>query len=439
MRGLTGVSDLVDGVRGSSRLNHVQTMGLDGLLSVLPMLKKIDSGRLREGMFIQKLEGAWMDHPFWRRSFLIQDRAEIEAILASDIEEVWIDTGKGVDVAREDEKDARQPGAGNGVAALQEPAAVAPVRSSMEEEMARATRIYSHSKSIVRTMFAEARLGRAVDRHSAEKLVEEISHSLDRNPWALISVARLKTADEYTYMHSVAVCALMMALARQLGLGEAETREAGLAGMLHDLGKARIPLQILNKPGRLTDAEFEIMKRHPEAGHKLLQEMGGIGEMALDVCLRHHEKLDGTGYPQCLSSEGISMHARMGAVCDIYDAITSNRPYKKGWDPTESLRKMATWTQGHLDERIFHAFVKSVGIYPIGSFVRLESGLMGVVIEQGESSLLRPKVRVFFSAKSRAYIMPKVVDLSHPGSLDRVDSPENPVAWGVTNVEDFLG
>ena len=390
-------------------------------------------------MFVQKLEGSWMDHPFWRKSLLIQDRAEIESILASDIEEVWIDTDKGLDVAHESEKGTRQLDAENGTTSQQESAVTAPARSSMMEEMARATRIYSHSKSIVRTMFAEARLGRAVDRHSAEKLVEEISHSLDRNPWALISVARLKTADEYTYMHSVAVCALMMALARQLRFDEAETREAGLAGMLHDLGKARIPLQILNKPGRLSDAEFEVIKRHPEAGHKLLQDMGGIGEMALDVCLRHHEKLDGTGYPHGLSSENISKYARMGAVCDIYDAVTSNRPYKKGWDPTESLRKMATWTQDHLDERIFHAFVKSVGIYPIGSFVRLESGLMGVVIEQGESSLLRPKVRVFFSAKARAYIMPKVVDLSLAGNQDRVASPENPAAWGVSNVEDFLG
>jgi len=390
-------------------------------------------------MFVQKLEGSWMDHPFWRKSFLIQDRAEIESILASDIEEVWIDTDKGLDVAHESEKGTRQLDAENGTTSQQESAVTAPARSSMMEEMARATRIYSHSKSIVRTMFAEARLGRAVDRHSAEKLVEEISHSLDRNPWALISVARLKTADEYTYMHPVAVCALRMALARQLRFDEAETREAGLAGMLHDLGKARIPPQILNKPGRLSDAEFEVIKRHPEAGHKLLQDMGGIGEMALDVCLRHHEKLDGTGYPHGLSSENISKYARMGAVCDIYDAVTSNRPYKKGWDPTESLRKMATWTQDHLDERIFHAFVKSVGIYPIGSFVRLESGLMGVVIEQGESSLLRPKVRVFFSAKARAYIMPKVVDLSLAGNQDRVASPENPAAWGVSNVEDFLG
>lgn len=404
-----------------------------------PMLRKINSRRLREGMFVQKLEGSWMDHPFWRKSFLIQDRAEIESILASDIEEVWIDTDKGLDVAHESEKGTRQLDAENGTTSQQESAVTAPARSSMMEEMARATRIYSHSKSIVRTMFAEARLGRAVDRHSAEKLVEEISHSLDRNPWALISVARLKTADEYTYMHSVAVCALMMALARQLRFDEAETREAGLAGMLHDLGKARIPPQILNKPGRLSDAEFEVIKRHPEAGHKLLQDMGGIGEMALDVCLRHHEKLDGTGYPHGLSSENISKYARMGAVCDIYDAVTSNRPYKKGWDPTESLRKMATWTQDHLDERIFHAFVKSVGIYPVGSFVRLESGLMGVVIEQGESSLLRPKVRVFFSAKARAYIMPKVVDLSLAGNQDRVASPENPAAWGVSNVEDFLG
>ena len=392
------------------------------------MLKKVRVEQLCEGMFVHKIVGSWLEHPFWRTSFALKQREDIEALRGGGIAEVWIDTDKGLDIAPTAVAPAAAP------APASKPQAALP-RLSLSEEMAAAGRIYAKSKPIVRSLFAEARLGRALDTQGVEELVDEISHSLRRNPWALISVARLKTADEYTYMHSVAVCALMMALARQLGLDEQTTRAAGLAGMMHDIGKARMPLDILNKPGKLTDEEFAVMKGHPEAGHGMLLQMGGMGEIALDVCMHHHERMDGTGYPHKLPEEKISRLARMGAVCDVYDAVTSDRPYKKGWNPTEALRRMATWS-GHFDEEVFHVFVKSVGIYPIGSFVRLESGLMGVVVEQGEASLLQPKVKTFYSAKSRAYVLPKVVDLAR--STDGSVGPENPQAWGIDKVEGFL-
>ena len=402
--------------------------------TALSMLKRIRIAQLREGMYVHKIEGSWLEHSFWRSSFAVKERKIIESLRASGIAEVWIDTDKGLDVA----KAASGASATDADAPSGEPARIVlpGTRTTLGEEVAAAKKVYAKSRVVMRSLFTEARLGRAIDTGEAEALVDEIASSLQRNPWALVSVARLKTADEYTYMHCVAVCALMMALARHLGMDEREGREAGLAGMMHDLGKAKMPLDILNKPGRLTDEEFAVMKGHSEAGYKMLLEMGG-GEVALEVCLHHHEKLDGTGYPHGLSGEQISRYARMGAVCDVYDAVTSNRPYKKGWDPAEALKRMATW-DGHFDQHIFHAFVKSVGIYPIGSFVRLESGLMGVVVEQNEGSLLRPKVRTFFSAKSRAYVLPKIIDLAQSRSDDRILGPERPDAWGIARVADFL-
>ena len=143
-------------------------------------------------------------------------------------------------------------------------------------------------------------MGRAIEADAAQPLVEEISNSVMRNPGALISLARLKTADDYTYMHSVAVCALMIALARQLGLDEQQTRDAGMAGLLHDLGKALLPMEILNKPGKLTDEEFAIVKTHPGKGFDLLEHAQGVSEITKDVCLHHHEKVDGSGYPKGL-------------------------------------------------------------------------------------------------------------------------------------------
>jgi putative nucleotidyltransferase with HDIG domain len=252
---------------------------------------------------------------------------------------------------------------------------------------------------------------------------------VSRNPGALISLARLKTADDYTYMHSVAVCALMVALARELGMDEAQTRAAGTAGLLHDLGKAVMPLDVLNKPGKLTDAEFAIIRSHPEEGHRLLLQAKSADAVALDVVLHHHEKVDGSGYPKRLRGDEISIFAKMGAVCDVYDAITSNRPYKAGWDPAESVRKMAEWSQGHFDPRVFQAFVKSIGIYPIGSLVLLSSGRLGVVTEQGRKSLLTPQVKVFFSTRSNARIRPEIIDLGSAGCPHKIVGREDPEKW----------
>ena len=286
-------------------------------------------------------------------------------------------------------------------------------------------------------MFDEARMGKAVDTNRAKRLVEEISNSVSRNPGALISLARLKTADDYTYMHSVAVCALMVALAKQLRLDEAQTRSAGIAGLLHDLGKALMPMDVLNKPGKLTDDEFAVIKKHPEAGHALLVGSAGVDPVALDVVLHHHEKTDGSGYPKHSKASEISVFAKMGAVCDVYDAITSNRPYKSGWDPAESLRKMAEWCAGHFDSRIFQAFVKSLGIYPIGSLVRLSSGRLGIVVEQAPDSLLKPRIKVFFSTRASARIKPEIVDLARLGCPEKIANREDPANWNFPDLDEL--
>ncbi len=379
-------------------------------------------------MYIHEFCGSWMDHPFWRGRFLLNTVEDLRRIHDSDIREVMIDVGKGLDVA------AAQ------VAVSEEAQPVelqaSPVRASMEDELQRASRLCARSRQAVIDMFSDARMGRAVEVEQAAQLVEEISDSVLRHPNALISLARLKSSDEYTYMHSVAVCALMIALARQYGLDEAQVREAGMAGLLHDIGKMAIPEAILNKPGKLTDPEFGTMRGHPAAGARMLQNSGQVSALVLDVCLHHHEKFDGTGYPHRLAGEQISLFARMGAVCDVYDAVTSDRPYKKAWDPSEAIRRMAEW-KGHFDPQVFQAFVKSVGIYPVGALVRLESGRLGVVTEQHAKSLLTPKVRVFFSARSKVPIPQEVVDLARAGGQDKIVARESAADWGFRNVEEL--
>lgn len=401
------------------------------------MLKRIRVEQLQLGMHIKEFCGSWMEHPFWRSGFVLKDPKDLERILASSIQEVWIDSSKGLDVpAGESTVSVAQSEA----QVEQELLAVAESRRqtapvALEAEYQKAAQICLQSKRAVVSMFQEARMGKAVDAAGAQRLVDEISDSVSRNASALISLARLKTADDYTYMHSVAVCAMMIALARQLGLDEAQTRSAGLAGLLHDLGKARMPMEVLNKPGKLTDAEFAVMKGHPVEGHRMLQALEGVDPIALDVCLNHHEKTDGSGYPKGLKDAEISLFAKMGAVCDVYDAITSNRPYKTGWDPAESLRKMAEWAKGHFDHQVFQAFVKSLGIYPIGSLVRLVSGRLGVVVEQSSGSLTMPLVKVFYSTKSELRIPPELIDLST--SHDKIAGREDPVKWKFPDLDEL--
>ena len=430
------------------------------------MLKKITVDQVRLGMHLHALEGPWMSHPFWKTKFVVNDPADLRKLLDSAVKEVWIDAGKGLDVATPDERptvrppvaapqvrpDAAPPPAGAAPApspvaavSLTRPAPPAvptaerpghasapPPTHSMADELGQAAAVCDRGKQAVMSMFREARLGKAVDAESCLPLVEEISASVLRNPGAMVSLARLKTQDEYTYMHSVAVCALMVALGRDSGLDEDECRAAGLAGLMHDLGKALMPLEVLNKPGKLTDDEFAVMRSHPERGHELLLEGRGASPEVLDVCLHHHERMDGTGYPHKLPGESITRIARMGAICDVYDAITSNRPYKRGWDPAESIARMASW-KGHFDPDLFKRFVKSLGIYPVGSLVRLESGRLAVVVEQNPAALTMPAVKVFFSTKSNMPVSVQRIELD--AGSDRIVGRENAAQWGFKNLD----
>lgn len=395
------------------------------------MLKKIQVQDLRLGMFIQELCGSWMEHPFWKKTFELTRAEDLRTLQTCGIREVWIDTSKGLDVeenvavvSQEEEQqkveDELQKVASENIKHIQ--------RVSFQQEVNKAREILSQGKTAVTSMFHEVRMGNAIKISDAEPLVEEISDSIARNPEAFLNLARLKDVDDYTYLHSVAVCGLMIALAKQLGLSAQDIKDAGIAGLLHDMGKANIPNHVLNKPGKLTDDEFAIIKEHPRKGWEILNLAEGANPIALDVCLHHHEKVDGKGYPEGISGEQLTLFARMGAVCDVYDALTSNRCYKNGWEPAETLRKMAEWRHGHFDETVFHAFVKTIGIYPTGTLVKLKSGRLAVVIEQNEASLLKPTVKAFFSTKANEPFMPEVIDLSK--SQEAIANIEDPATWG---------
>ena len=400
------------------------------------MLKKIKVNDVRLGMYMHEICGSWMDHPFWKRSFKLTDEKDLITLKNCGVDEIWIDTSLGMDVdtgvtallQNEEELNVE-----NDLKNIEQSPQKNTVLVPLQVELIAAKKIHSKTKEAVISLFSEVRMGNAINLDEMVSLVAELNQSIKRNPSALISLSRLKDADNYTYLHSVAVCILMIALGRQLGLNESMLTQAGIAGLLHDIGKVFIPDELLNKAGKLTDEEFNIVKMHPQKGWELLKKTSDVSDCVLDVCRHHHERIDGMGYPDKLSGEALTLFARMGAVCDVYDAITSNRCYKKGWEPAESIRKMAEWRNGHFDEVIFHAFVKTVGIYPTGTLLKLKSGRLGVVTDQTKNSLVKPIVTVFFSIRSNAHILQEIIDLSK--STDSIVSLENPQQWKFNLVE----
>jgi putative nucleotidyltransferase with HDIG domain len=407
-------------------------------------LIRLPTSQLCVGMFVNSFCGSWLQHDFFRTSFLIDSPRIVERLQASGLEAVMIDLSRGVapvatvNAAEQVASELpAEPIVEVVTAAPDTPkAAKSKPLVSLSDEMDKARDVTRMVRNTVESLFRDAQLGRNLDAQRIDTAVRSVHESLDRNPGALLSLVRIKRADEYTYMHSVAVSALMAQLSKTLGMDEAAQHQAATAGLLHDIGKVGVPNEILNKPGRLTEDEFKAVRNHPRNGHELLARGGEFDEVALDVCLHHHERIDGRGYPDRLKGDEITQFAKMGAICDIYDAISSNRPYKSAWTPFESLRQMASWGKGHLDPDIFRAFVQSIGVYPVGSIVKLKSNRLAIVTEQNVNELRKPVLKAFYSTQLHERIEPRFVKLGK--GQEEVVSVEDPETWNLPPIDQLL-
>jgi putative nucleotidyltransferase with HDIG domain len=395
------------------------------------MIKKIDIAQLIPGMYIHDLNCGWMDHPFATNRFITKDESVALELRAIGVHELYIDTDKGLDIADAKTEEEVSEEIQEQILHIAEEQPAPMVAVSLAEEAHRARKLHGEANRIVKGIITDVRLGQQIEMEKVEPLVESMVDSIFRHQDALIPLARLKTHDEYTFQHSVSVCALMVAFARGLKLSRDIIKEIAIGALLHDVGKAKVPDSILNKPAKLTDAEFGKMKSHVVQSIIILQNTPGISQIALDVAGQHHERFDGTGYPNRLKGDEISLYGQMGAIVDVYDAITSDRVYHKGMHPTEALKKLLEWSKFHFDPGMVQTFIRTLGIYPSGSLVRVSNNRLGVVLEQNAEKMLQPIVKIFYHAEKQYYLPPEEIDLARPGCQDKIISHESFEKWGI--------
>jgi len=282
---------------------------------------------------------------------------------------------------------------------------------TFDAEIAVAKKLHDKGKVVQNRMLKSVADGLPIDLKMPKEFSEQLVGSIDRNPNALMCLTKIREKDSYLLEHSLNVAVLLARFAKFIGLKEVEVQELALAGFLHDIGKIKIPDSILHKPGRLTDPEMNIMRDHVFYGIQTLEEMG-LPEHIIKTMAEHHERLDGYGYPEGLRGEEISMYGRMIAIVDTYDAITADRCYKPGMPSQKALKILLNDSPVMYDEELVQKFVKCVGIYPVGSLVKLNNEHIGMVVSHNDSSPLKPVVKVFYSARNENYLPIKQIDLT---------------------------
>ena len=393
------------------------------------MIKKIKINQVRLGMFVHDLDLGWMDHPFLTSQFKLTTEEQLKKILSLKLQEVYIDTDKGLDIATGPEgRDAVE--VRKDVEKTLEtlvPYQVKFERLPLKEEWQHATKVKQEASRVVTSMMNDARLGKQIDVERLDPVVDGLMQSVFQNQNALLGMMRIRNMDQYTFEHSVSVAVLLASFGKAMGFDHDIIRLITTGGLLHDIGKTMVPLAILNKPGKLSDDEFVIMRRHVEYSEEVLASSIELPEISRNIIFEHHERFDGSGYPSSKQAGGISTYGKMAAVVDVYDALTSNRCYHKGKSPHWVLGKLIEWSKYHFQPDLVQQFVRCVGIYPIGTLVLLQSGRLGVVVESNDADLLRPIIKLVYDKKKGCHLSPTLLNLASqlPTAADKIVGSES--------------
>ena len=366
------------------------------------ILKKISINQLKPGMFVHKIVEQKGQLSVKNQGRVTSD-AIVDTLKKRGVVSLVIDTSKAFKVASEQDESEQD----NKKEAVED----TPRKSaSLESELVRATKLHKQGKAIQKLLLNSVKKEQPFDSSIPKAFSQSLVSSIDRNPDALLCLTKIREKDDYLLEHSLNVAILLANFARYLGMSEDDVQDLSYAGFLHDLGKIKIPDEILHKPGRLTDPEMEIMKGHVVHGVDFLK------QTELDVGLiqaisEHHERLDGLGYPAGTKGENISQAGRMLAIADMYDALTADRVYKAGMSSQKAFSILMSDAPERLDLSLVQPFIKCMGVYPVGSLVLLSNERLAMVVEQTNAPLA-PIVKVFYSVRNSHFLEPKDVNLT---------------------------
>lgn len=402
-------------------------------------LKQISPSQVELGMFIHSFQGSWLNHPFWRARFLINDEDRLQAVRDSALDGVVIDTERGIDLlVREPASPLRPPLLRSAASAptprreaantQRPPAILAPIAHSgrvpVAREFGNARRAVGAARKVITEVFIEARLGKAPSVTAVTPVVEDIYASIERNPHAFSGLMRCKSDMEPIYQHMLSVSALMVSLARQMKRSPTESRNAGMVGLLLDIGISQLGIDAATLAGGVDAIDAELWQRHCFVGHDLLAAAEGVPEEVLNAVKRHHELMDGTGFPQGLDGRQLDLYSRMAAICDRFDLLVSGVATGQAIDPAEAMRVMLQAGTA-FDQEILTQFGEALGVYPVGSFVVLRSGRIAMVVDQDPSDAALPTVRTFHSAITGKAVPQKTISLANCFGADAIVSIAN--------------
>lgn len=401
------------------------------------MIKKISVTQLKPGMYVSDLNCDWIPHHSYEKEGHIRDEKIIAEIKRRGITELYIDTDRGSDTqdALEASEVDRQNSAMLDKAGELTPDQTASVPA--QEELRKARKIHNEAKGLVGNVLRDVKLGKAIDVDAFDSLADGMVDSVLRNHNALAALGRIREKDNYLMEHSINLAVLMGIFARSLKIDRATMHQAVVGAMLHDIGKVMVPDGVLHKPGKLTDDEFKVMRQHVVFSRELLKQTPGISDLTIKVAAQHHERIDGSGYPDGLHDCDICREGKMCAIADVYDAITADRVYHKGMSPTAAMKKLLEWSGTHLDNELVHRFIRSMGIFPVGSLVQLKSNKLAVVIEAAETNQRQPIVKAIYHARLNQFIPAEMIDLSRSSNQDEIVKAVDPAQWKI-RIADFL-
>ncbi len=389
------------------------------------MERKVSVANLKHGMYVSRLDRPWIETPFMFQGFEITDDKEIQQIQEL-CEYVYIDIELGEPAERYLERTAGPvpTATPDAKAASANPRPEAPTPDaprkgavvyedtvSVQEEVEVAREIHEDMTTVVRTVLDDVRAGNKLNAAELGRTVDLMVDSVLRNANAFMWLMSLKSKDSYAYTHSINTCILATAFGRHLGLSKQGLKVLATGALLFDVGKAKLPEGLLNKPSTLTEEEFDLARKHVPYGIDVLKQTKGLSQEVITMVQCHHERFNGSGYPSGLKGKQIPVSARIAAIVDSYDSMISNRPYKKAVSPHKAVNNIYHRKNADYDEALIKRFMEFIGVYPTGTLVELSTGEVGIVIAQDRMRRLQPTVMLVLDRNKERYDFQPILDL----------------------------